>query len=328
MDFLSVYHEDIPDFLMACAQTQPMQRLRGIGMACGCTYTSYPRFRNVASYSRYEHSLGVGLIVWHFTRHPAQALAGLFHDIATPVFSHVIDFLKGDSVNQEATEEGTLTMIEQSPEICAILKGMGLTADQVGDYHRYPIADNRAPMLSADRLEYTLKDGISYHFCTKEMAEECYRDLIVTTNEYGAPELTFQTEALAVQFAMTALQCGRVYASSEDRYAMQLLSEQIAAAIADHVICEEDLYTTEAAVIQKLMEDTSAQKRWQEYCALSTIRVSDCPLEGGLWRSVHTKKRYINPLTVHSGRVDRFSALFRDALMDFMEEWQDFWVSC
>lgn len=327
MDFLSVYHDDIPVFLLACAQTPAMQRLRGVGMSCGCEYTGFPRFCNANTYSRYEHSLGVALIVWHFTHDPAQALAGLFHDISTPVFAHVIDFLKGDSLRQEATEAGTMAAIAQSPEICAILDEMGLTAADVGDYHRYPIADNRAPMLSADRLEYNLKDSIAYGFWDCDAAAACYRDLTVVTNAHGAPELAFRTEALAVQFAMAALTCGRVYASAEDRYAMQLLSEQIQAAMESHVLCEADLHTTEAAVIQKLMLSPGTRERWQAYRALSSVRVSDAPLADGLWRKISTKKRYVNPLTVHSGRVGAFSPVFREALADFLSEPQDNWVS-
>lgn len=327
MDFLSVYHEDIPDFLLVCAQTPAMQRLREVGMSCGCEYTGFPRFCNAGAYSRYEHSLGVALIVWHFTHDPAQALAGLFHDISAPVFAHVIDFLKGDSLRQEATEVGTMSAIAQSPEICAILKELGLTAADVGDYHRYPIADNPSPMLSADRLEYSLQDGISYGFLDSDTAAACCWDLTVITNASGAPELAFRTEALAMQFAMAALTCGRVYASVEDRYAMQLLSELIQSAMESRVLCEDDLHTTEAAVIQKLTQNPDTQRQWQAYCALSSIRVSDAPLVDGLWRKIATKKRYINPLTVHSGRVGEFSLGFREALADFLAEPQDNWVS-
>lgn len=327
MNLLSVYHGDIPDFLTACAEAPAMQRLRGIGMSCGCEYTSLPRFRNAGGNSRYAHSMGVALIVWHFTRDPAQALSGLFHDIASPVFAHVIDFLKGDSLHQEATEAGTAAAITQSPEICAILNKLGLTVEAVDDYHRYPIADNPSPMLSADRLEYTLRDGISFGLWDCEMAAACYRDLTVAVNEYGVPELAFRTEALAAEFATMALKCGRIYASAEDRYAMQLLSEEIQAAIDSQVLCEDDLYTTEAAVIHKLMQHPATRERWQNYCSLSRVRVSDVPAGEGRWRRISTKKRYINPLIAHRGRVGAILPSFQEALTEFQAESQDAWLS-
>lgn len=52
-----------------------MARLRQVGMNCGCEYTDFPRFRHLAPYSRFRHSVGVGLIVWHFTHDAAQAAA-------------------------------------------------------------------------------------------------------------------------------------------------------------------------------------------------------------------------------------------------------------
>ena len=80
MDLWKQYHDDMPAFLNAALQTPPMQRLRQVGMNCGCEYTSFPRFDRCMSYSRFDHSLGVATIVWHFTKDPAQTLAGLFHD--------------------------------------------------------------------------------------------------------------------------------------------------------------------------------------------------------------------------------------------------------
>lgn len=46
-----------------------------------------------------------------------QTLAGLFHDIATPVFKHCIDFMNGDSETQESTEEKTSDIIRNSSKI-------------------------------------------------------------------------------------------------------------------------------------------------------------------------------------------------------------------
>ena len=106
-DLRSVYHDSVPPLLAELAATPAMRRLGDVGMNCGCEYTSFPRFANSGSYSRWTHSLGVGLIVWHFTGDAAQAAAGLLHDVATPPFAHVVDFLRGDYLRQEATEART-----------------------------------------------------------------------------------------------------------------------------------------------------------------------------------------------------------------------------
>ena len=110
-----------------------MQRLRQVGMNCGCEYTAFPRFAGWPPYSRFDHSVGVGLIVWHFTGDLRQSAAGLLHDVATPVFAHTVDFLNGDHLRQESTEARTAELIAASPELRALLARHGLAPEDVSD---------------------------------------------------------------------------------------------------------------------------------------------------------------------------------------------------
>ena len=62
------------DFLRECVETSIVQRIKSIGMNCGCEYTAFPQFADIDSYSRYDHSIGVALIIWHFTHDRKQAI--------------------------------------------------------------------------------------------------------------------------------------------------------------------------------------------------------------------------------------------------------------
>ena len=100
-----VYVSSFPPWLRPWTAIPAMQRLKEIGMNCGLEYTRYPIYRHLTKpYSRYEHSVGTALIVWHFTQDQAQTIAALLHDLSTPVFAHVIDFLNEDHLTQESTE--------------------------------------------------------------------------------------------------------------------------------------------------------------------------------------------------------------------------------
>ena len=116
-----IYHREIPIFLREFAAAPSVERLREVGMNCGCEYTQFPQFAKIGSYSRFDHSMGTALIIWHFTGDEKQALAGLFHDIATPVFAHVVDFLNGDHLRQESTESGTAERIAGDRRLCDLL---------------------------------------------------------------------------------------------------------------------------------------------------------------------------------------------------------------
>ena len=92
-EYFKVLSKDFPEFLYEYIDTPPMQRIGKIGCGCGTDYTKV--FNNKFFYTNLEHSIGVALIVWNFTKDKKQTLAGLFHDIATPVFKHCIDFMNG-----------------------------------------------------------------------------------------------------------------------------------------------------------------------------------------------------------------------------------------
>lgn len=304
---LPVYHREIPPVLAVLAQTPPLLRLREVGMNCGCEYTRFPRFRKIGPYSRYDHSLGVGLIVWHFTGDAAQAAAGLLHDAATPVFAHVVDFLYGDHLHQTTTEARTEELIRRSPELLAALSALDLTVEQVADHHRYPIADNDTPRLSADRLEYTLGNLVNYGFLSLREAAAFYGDLAVDFNEDGAQELSFRTPETAAAFALAALQTSRVYVADEDRFSMQVLADLLRVALRRGVLTAEALIGTEPSVIRKLLDDPVCGPLWQRFCAYEHISSVPAKPPRGQWLQVPAKLRFIDPLAQGRGRVSSWS---------------------
>lgn len=304
---MRLYHDEIPGLLQELYETPPLRRLADVGMHCGCDYSSFPlfRFRPMAEqaecYTRDLHSMGAALIVQHFTGDLKQSAAGLLHDIATPVFAHVVDFLKGDHVRQEATEEATGEMITGSSEIMAALKKYGLRADEVWDYHCYPIADNPSPGLSADRLEYTLGNFYCRGMKSLEEIRRLYESLSCVKNERGESELAFTEEEAAVEFALGALENARMYAADEDRYCMQYLADLLKKSLEWGVLQPESLYGTEEQVIGLLQADERSGRLWEEYRKLSHVRTVRRKPEGCYSVRVPSKLRWIDPLFQQDG---------------------------
>ena len=326
MDHFYMYHQEIPAFLNDYLQIPAVRRLQNVGMNCGCEYTSFPMFRSIQCYSRYDHSIGVALIVWHFTLSRSQTIAGLLHDIATPVFAHVVDFLNGDYLKQESTEAGTRAIIEGSPELQKLLYRDGLEIEDVCDYHLYPVADNDAPRLSADRLEYSLGNIINFGFCTAETSKQFYDDLIVGLNEDNQEEIMFRTQQTAEEFAMAALKCSRVYVSDEDRYSMQILSEILQTAVSNKILTSDDLYTTEPEVIKKLRQNDLTSLLWDNFCSFRQITCGTLPDSAGKWRKIDAKKRYIDPMVTGHGRLSKLSPAFSVATESFLNTDFNYWI--
>ena len=308
-----IYHENIPQFLLELMETKAMQRLKNIGMNCGCEYTSFPVFQKCQPYSRFDHSVGVALIIYHFSHDIKQSVAGLLHDIATPVFAHTIDFFNGDHVKQESTENQTENIIKNNQEIIKLLKKYQLSIEDVCDYHLYPLADNDLPKLSADRLEYSLGNMLNYGFVSKETIKEYYQHLYM--NEI-MQELAFDNLDIAISFTKDFFKTSMVYISDEDRFAMKQLAVILKEAIGDCVIDYQDLYTNETAVIQKLCQNQKYCQKWHEFRKYSYIEKYSSYVTGSY--RVKAKKRYILPL-FHDQRIDQLSSEIQIMLQDYLK---------
>lgn len=329
-NFTELYHNilsgDKPDFLSKYLSIPILTRLKGVGLLCGTDWT--PFFSNNFYYSRFDHSVGVALIAWHFTHDKAQTIAGLLHDVSTPAFSHVSDFRKGDSLTQTATEEDNSSMLASSKELLACLKQDGLTLDQVDDYHKYPVCDNEVPFLSADRLEYMFPSGaalsgtwsLTESFSLDEI-KMMYDDLVLCQNENGLPEPGFKTLSIAETYTKRTTDIGLFLQKNEDKMAMQFPAEILNIAVQLGLLQERDFFDlSEKEIIEKLDDvlkqnpdakipektdvslwPTSIEKfcvLYRTYRSFKKITRLKIPLENHYCVNLKVKQRYINPLVV------------------------------
>ncbi|MGI5096913.1 hypothetical protein IZU27_01070 [Treponema socranskii] len=252
---IASYHRilsaDFPEFINNYIDLPILQRLSGIGLLCGTDWT--PLYRNRFFYSRLDHSIGVALILWHFTHDRAETLAGLLHDVSTPVFSHVADFRNGDALTQESTENENEAMLRNDDALCAKLRTDGISIDAVADYHVYPLADNKLPRLSADRLEYMFPSGAALEgsWTLSEIAE-AYGNIDICINEDGERELGFRTQKIAETYCEKTCRTGHILQLNENKLALKLLSDIVDRAIAIGLIAEKDCYEkTEREIVDR-----------------------------------------------------------------------------
>ena len=314
-NYFEVLVDKIPYFLHEYINTPELQRIGKIGMNCGTDYTKI--FNNKFFYSRLDHSIGVALIIWNFTKDKKQTLAGLFHDIATPCFSHCIDFLHKDYINQEVTEADTRKIIEESQEIMELLRKDNILIDEVCDYKIYPIADNSTPKLSADRLEYTLSSGISF---TKEWTlsdvKEIYSNLAVFSNEDGIIELGFKDKEIAEKFVNGASKMWMVFLGNKDKLVMQFIADSMKTAINKKVFEEADLYKySEIEIINKIINcnETNLSNNFKNFMESVDINEGVTPPKDNYYIGFDVKKRYINPL-VKDTRLTDLSAKAKELI--------------
>lgn len=248
------------------------------------------------------HSVAVALIIWNFTHDKKQTLSGLFHDIATPVFKHCIDFMNGDSEHQESTEERTEQIIKNSKEIMNLLSRDNIKIEEVSDYHIYPIADNDTPMLSADRLEYTLSGGL-YQVRVFELEDikKHYGNIIIAKNEKNIDELSFKDINICENFIHDISKLWPRWIEDEDRACMQFIADVMKWLNREGYVTIDDLYKLSEKEVIKLIENCkdsyirNAFKNFRD-ATKDSVYKSDEPNDKIYCTSVKGKKRYINPL--------------------------------
>ena len=296
--FHAILEPDFPEWLQEYIETPVLQRQKHISITCGTIYSDL--FESQRFYSSLDHAVGVALIVWHFTHDKKQTLAGLFHDIATPVFKHFVDFMNGDHLTQESTEDLTTETITKSSEIRRLLKRDGILISEVDNYHLYPIADNDTPKLSADRLEYSLANMLfAYGVADLTEIREMYADIVVQSDENGVKELGFQTKKIARKFIKLTSQLSIFYREDRTRYSMQLIADILRKMSESGRISVADLYQLKESEVIKMIltsDFSDAFWAWQRAKKIRKAKsLEQCP-DGVYVVNCQAKVRYIDPL--------------------------------
>ena len=126
--------------------------------------------------SRFAHSLTTALLTYKVTQDKTMTVAALFHDVATPCFSHVIDYMNEDYEKQESTEELTEDIIKNDKYLLKCLKEDNIDVDDVINFKKFSIVDNDRPKCCADRLDGVILTGIGW---TKNISEEDIKNIII-----------------------------------------------------------------------------------------------------------------------------------------------------
>lgn len=290
-EYFKLLEPDYPTWIDEYIACPELQKQQYISVTCGAIYSKLYNIHNF--YSSLDHSKAVALIVWHFTHDKKQTLAGLLHDIATPTFKHCVDFLNGDYLMQESTEDLTTEIIKNSTQIMSLLKRDNIKLEEVNDYHIYPIADNDTPRLSADRLEYSLSNGyITYETNTFDEIKEMYNDLFVGKNEDGVPEIQFKTKKIARAFVKMTTDLSIIYRDDRTRFSMQFIADLLKKLD----FKKEDLYSMKESEVIKKIENSKYKGIWNKWKNASKVKTSDIEPENVYFVHLKAKTRYINPL--------------------------------
>ena len=311
-EYFKILEPNFPEWLIEYINTEEMLKQQYISITCGTIYSDL--FESSYFFSSLDHAIAVALIIWHFTHDKKQTLSGLFHDIATPVFKHCVDFLNGDYMTQESTEDLTTKIISESTEIKNLLKKDNILLEEVDDYHKYPIADNDTPKLSSDRLEYSLSNALlTYNLLDLEEIKEIYNDIEIQKDEEGIDELSFKTKNIARKFVKVTSRLSIIYREDRTRYSMQFLADIMKKLSEDGKITREDLYNLKESDVIEIIENSKYKDIYKIWKETKKVKLSDEEPKNVYYVKHGAKVRYINPL-VNGERISNICKIAKNMI--------------
>lgn len=302
--YLQYYLEQlggIPDFIYKYLKSPSLKRLKNVGYFCGMDYASKNIYNFSEYISRYDHSITVALIVYNLTGNIKASVAGLLHDISTPCFSHVIDYMNNDYEKQESTEEYTEYIISHDKYLLRCLEDDNITIEDVIDFKKYSVVDNERPKMCADRLDGIILNGIGW---TKNISEADIDDILsnlcIYINENNEFEIGFKTYDIALKVLHVSDCIDRYCHTKEDNYMMDLLANITKLAIDKKYISYEDLYRfneKELFLIFKNQKDIKLKELIYKFKNITYEEIPNFDIP-------NVKKRSLNPL-VNRKRLKR-----------------------
>lgn len=305
-EYFNILEPNFPEWLNEYINTKELLHQQYISVTCGTIYSDL--FESNFFFSSLDHAVAVALIIWHFTKDKKQTLSGLFHDIATPVFKHCVDFLNGDYMTQESTEDLTTEILKNSKEITELLKRDNIEIKDVCDYHIYPIADNDTPKLSSDRLEYSLSNALfTYELCDINQIRKMYNDITIQKDEDGIDELGFKAEQIALDFVKITSKLSIIYREDRTRYSMQLIADILKKLSIEKKVTKKDLYTIKESEIINIISESKYKDIFNKWRKATKVNSSKDRPENVYYVHHGAKIRYIDPL-INGKRISKVSS--------------------
>ena len=204
-------------------------------------------YSHIKGFSRYEHSIGVMVLLRRLGGRLEEQVAGLLHDVSHTPFSHVIDWVLGDPTKEDYQDKihGEFLKNSETPDI---LKKHNMCVNSIINYKNFKLLERNAPSLCADRIDYTLRQLV--RTSDKGLVDKILDDLFVNWNQ-----IVFKNERIAKLFGeeYMGLQVNQ-WAEDEMRGRYYIFSEILKKAFQENLISLKDLNGTEKPLLKSLKE--------------------------------------------------------------------------
>ncbi|HDX9633475.1 HD domain-containing protein [Bacillus cereus group sp. MYBK108-2] len=224
--------------------SKSMQRLKGIHQN-GASYLMNEKW-NV---TRFDHSVGVMLLVKKLGGSVEEQIASLLHDVSHTAFSHVIDYVFDNE--DESYHEEIFSSVVKNSEIPAILAKHGYNYEDILlDDSKWTLLERSAPELCADRVDYTLRDMHTYGYISLEEVHSFLEDVIAVEGK-----MVLQNIQIAEWFTETYYkEVIDFFMEPMNIYGNDMLAKTLKVALHKRIIHVDDFLLEDDELISKLQQ--------------------------------------------------------------------------
>jgi len=285
--------------LLDTMNSNALQRLKNINQ-----YGTWVLVNPEYSTNRFEHSVGVMLVLEKLGADLKEQLAGLVHDAAHTAFSHVVDYVFGKAEIQDYHEIHAEEYISKT-DIPEILQKYGYDWREIIHEEKFPLLEKKQPALCADRIDYFLRDGQVFNLFGKEFISKVLTSIKVRGDDIYYDNLDIAKAAAEMHFRL-----GDFWASPIQSLLFQLLSQAVRIGLDEGIISEADLWMTDNELLVKLKTADN-----DEINRLLLMIRPDLKIElvDHDWDyHIYTKVRYSDPLVNIDGKLKKLSEVDKD----------------
>ena len=137
-------------------------------------------------YNRYDHSVGVFLLLRKYGASLNEQIAGLLHDVSHTVFSHVGDWMfKTSHLGNDSYQDTIHEEFINKTTIPALLKKHNISvSDILHKSEAFVLLEQQYPDICADRLEFNLKGGFIEDLLTQNDIDLILNNLIFENGKW------------------------------------------------------------------------------------------------------------------------------------------------
>ena len=233
--------------LVELINSKPLQRIKKVNQA-GTQLVEPHR-----TSTRYDHCVGVMILLRKFNSSIEEQIAGLLHDVPHTAFSHAADFVFKERESQ-GYHERFLEKIVFESEIPAILKKYKIDPEFVTNYANFSLLEQPIPKLCADRIDYILRDMVGDNVYKPNDVAQILENLVVVDKIFAMKD-----KPVALKFARDFMgQALHSYNGARTLTAFEIMGELIRDCFDKKVLVEEDLFTTDDEVLEKIRKSKDA----------------------------------------------------------------------